>query len=306
MKELLTKKHIIIIILLLPIWISSLANIYEDRNKIVNTLNKFFTSESVETTDSEMNNENPNNLNDQENLTNDLKDDSQSDDNEDYDETFIRNQCFSDYACNSENEVWAKEIMKGGYILHFRHAERDKWIDVKMYDALETDVHDLGKNQSRLAENDYFKDAVCLNSRGEIQAKAMGEHLSNINFPVGYIISSPSCRSRQTAEIVFGGYDDLDRFLVHRGPYKETGEAHVENLIRIYKNLPLENNKNTIVSSHNGVIDPRMFVKSVLDTDQYSLEEGGFYVIQNTDEGLKLVHKFYTFQEFIKEFYPRG
>ena len=49
-----------------------------------------------------------------------------------------------------------------------------------------------------------------------------------------------------------------------------------------------------------------MFVKSVLDTDQYSLEEGGFYVIQNTDEGLKLVHKFYTFQEFIKEFYPRG
>ena len=60
------------------------------------------------------------------------------------------------------------------------------------------------------------------------------------------------------------------------------------------------------MSSHNGVIDPRMFVKSVLDTDQYSLEEGGFYVIQNTDEGLKLVHKFYTFQEFIKEFYPRG
>ena len=71
--------------MLLPIWISSLANIYEDRNKIVNTLNKFLTSESVETTDSEMNNENPNNLNDQENLTNDLKDDSQSDDNEDYD-----------------------------------------------------------------------------------------------------------------------------------------------------------------------------------------------------------------------------
>ena len=51
--------------------------------------------------------------------------------------------------------------MNGGYIPHFRHAERDKWIDVQMYDSLESDVHDNGLNESRLAEIDYFKDAVC-------------------------------------------------------------------------------------------------------------------------------------------------
>ena len=33
-----------------------------------------------------------------------------------------------------------QEILKGGYILHVRHAERDKWIDVKIYDAFESDV----------------------------------------------------------------------------------------------------------------------------------------------------------------------
>ena len=110
-----------------------------------------------------------------------------------------------------QDRYWAKEIMKGGYILHFRHAERDKWIDVHMYDALESEVHENGYNESRYAEFDYFKDAVCLNERGVIQATAMGELLDDINFPIGYIISSPSCRGRQTAEYAFGGYDKLLR-----------------------------------------------------------------------------------------------
>ena len=30
---------------------------------------------------------------------------------------------------SDEDEYWANKIMEGGYILHFRHAERDKWID---------------------------------------------------------------------------------------------------------------------------------------------------------------------------------
>ena len=65
--------------------------------------------------------------------------------------------------------------MNGGFILHFQHAERDKWIDVQMYDALESDVHSNGLNESRYAENDHFNKAVCLNERGKIQAKAIGE-----------------------------------------------------------------------------------------------------------------------------------
>ena len=54
----------------------------------------------------------------------------------------------TDYAyVSKEDEYWAKEIMNGGYILHFRHAERDKWIDVAMYDALESDVHNNGADE---------------------------------------------------------------------------------------------------------------------------------------------------------------
>ena len=56
--------------------------------------------------------------------------------------------------------------------MHFRHAERDKWIDVQKYDALESHVHNNGPNNTRFAEEDYFANAVCLNSRGKIQAKS--------------------------------------------------------------------------------------------------------------------------------------
>ena len=70
----------------------------------------------------------------------------------------------TDYDQINESDLyWAKEIISGGYILHFRHAERDKWIDVQMYDALESDVHQNGDDESRYAENDYFEEAVCLN-----------------------------------------------------------------------------------------------------------------------------------------------
>ena len=126
------------------------------------------------------------------------------------------------YKDNTKDDIyWANEILNGGYILHFRHAERDKWIDVTMYDALESDVHQKGINESRLAENDYFKDAVCLNERGLIQAKAMGEHIKLIGLPIGKVYSSVSCRSRQTAELAFNGFDSLHRILVHKGPYNE-------------------------------------------------------------------------------------
>ena len=101
--------------------------------------------------------------------------------------------------------------MNGGYILHFRHAERDKWTDVEMYDALETELQNGNSNSFRFAENEYFESAVCLNKRGKIQAEAMGEVIKYSKLPVSYVISSPSCRARQTADLVFGGYDFLEK-----------------------------------------------------------------------------------------------
>lgn len=202
---------------------------------------------------------------------------------------------------------WAEKLLKGGYILHFRHAERDKWLDVQMYDALESDVHDKGINQSRMAEEDYFGNAVCLNERGLIQAKAMGELLAWINLPIGFVISSPSCRARQTANLAFDGYDQLKRILVHGGPYLEKKNDRINKLKDFYLKLPTEKNKNTIISSHNSVIQKEMFdeVKLSESDNKTNLEEGGFYIISNENNRLVLEYKFHSFKKFTKNFFPR-
>ena len=203
------------------------------------------------------------------------------------------------------DKIWANKILNGGYLLHFRHAEREKWIDVEKYDALESDVHSNGFNETRYAENEYFAKAVCLNSRGKVQARAIGEHIKNVSLPIGYVISSPSCRARQTANLAFGGYKKLDRDLVHAGPYSEDIKERANNLRRLYIDLPVKSGKNTIISAHNGVIMPQMFDNVNELPSQIELEEGGFYVISNKDGRLILEHEFHKFRSFMRHFYKR-
>ena len=210
----------------------------------------------------------------------------------------------SKYEINSDDVYWANEIMNGGYILHFRHAERDKWIDVQMYDALESDVHQNGQNEIRYAENDYFAKAVCLNERGKVQAKAIGESLKYIGLPIGKVISSVSCRARQTADLAFGGYEKTERILVHSGPYNENEQERVKKLINLYQNLEIEKGKNAIVSSHNSVISCEMFVNKTCP-NSLNIEEGGFYVLSKTDKGLRFEYEFHNFLSFNRVFYER-
>jgi len=204
----------------------------------------------------------------------------------------------------ADHKFWAQEILKGGYILHFRHAERDKWIDVQMYDALESDVHSNGINGTRYAENDFFAQAVCLNARGKVQAQAMGEHIKNIKLPIGKVITSPSCRSRQTANLSFGGYSEMFRILVHKGPYNENQQERVKKLRDLYLNIEIQPKTNTIVSAHNGVVNKGMFSNYHSRSDLY-LEEGGFYVISQKNGELHLEHEFHYFKDFMKQFYKR-
>lgn len=208
----------------------------------------------------------------------------------------------------SKNELdvyWAKEILNGGYILHFRHTERDKWIDLIMYDVLESNAHNNGLYESRYAENDYFSRAVCLNERGKVQAKAIGESLKYIGLPVGAVHSSVSCRARQTAELAFGGYNKLHRTLVYSSMYNESEEVRLRNLKNLYSNLEVIKGKNTIVSAHNNVISCKMFINKNCPNSDLSLEEGGFYVLRNTKDGLLFEHEFHNFNHFNRVFYER-
>tara|TARA_B100000900_G_scaffold30738_1_gene23321 strand:+ start:285 stop:1046 length:762 start_codon:yes stop_codon:yes gene_type:complete len=217
---------------------------------------------------------------------------------------FFNNNFGSNYVLNEDDIYWANEIMNGGYILHFRHAERDKWIDVQMYDALESDLQPNGLNGTRYAENDYFDRAVCLNDRGKVQGRAMGESIEHIGLPIGYVVSSVSCRARQTADLAFGGYDRLERILVHAGPYNENEKERVDKLKDLYKNLEMQDGKNAIVSAHNSVVSCKMFENNACPQD-LELEEGGFYILSKTDKGLRFEYEFHNFNDFNKIFYER-
>ena len=59
------------------------------------------------------------------------------------------------------DEYWAYELRKGGYILYMRHAKRDKWKDVAIYDAAEAKFFKENSNEKVFGENTYYSGGVC-------------------------------------------------------------------------------------------------------------------------------------------------
>lgn len=208
------------------------------------------------------------------------------------------------------NIVWkqrdlAKDIISnGGYILLFRHAEREKWIDVKKYDSIEV-LNNLN------AENEYFSKAVCLSDRGLVQARAMGELIEKINLPYHVVVSSPSCRARQTAELAFRGYDYTKNIFMHYGPFYEDKNEMAKNVKNEILKIEIKENSNAIISAHNGVVRTTDIFDRIDKQIDFSkiaekfMEEGGFIVMKNDKGKLVFVDLFFTFHKFYGNLFER-
>ena len=112
-----------------------------------------------------------------------------------------------------------------------------------------------------------------------------------------------SCRSRQTSELAFGGYDSLHRILVHPGPYNENTKVRVDKLKRFYSELPIQSGKNTIVRIINSDFDEQELkkIKEVLllasidctiNDVEKKLIEYGFTVFSLDSDELPLIEIF--------------
>ena len=152
-------------------------------------------------------------------------------------------------------------------------------------------------------ENSYYSEAVCLNKQGKIQANAMGELIKEIDLPIGTIISSPVCRARQTAEIMFGSYDDLDPVLIYSGINYETSNDRIASLRNFFKNIPLEDDKNTVITAHGNVIVSGLFENPT--SRNLKIDEGGIIVLSRDDEDIIIEHTFHGFKELIRPFFVR-
>lgn len=199
-----------------------------------------------------------------------------------------------------KNREMAKKVLNGGYILFFRHAERYKagpYQSVGTYDAVEL-------HNNIQAENSYFAKMVCLNEEGKMQAKLLGDIFRDLNMPVSKLVSSPSCRARQTLAHI-GEIDVIYNTLVHFNPWYETIEDFNSNVKEVLLKHKPEDNKNVIVSGHNSVITKDLFDEVFKENLTYELQEGGFYVIKHNGDSLSLIYKFNGLFDFTSSVYIR-
>lgn len=199
---------------------------------------------------------------------------------------------------------WANKITKGGFILYFRHAQREKWDDtVTAYDAYE-----LYNNIN--AESSWFTRATCLTERGKTDARLIGEVFKHANIKINKVISSPSCRSKQTAKIAFNKIDLLDPSILHPSALNlNEHDVMALRLKELILNMEIKQGYNNVISGHGGTLDK--YFKKVIDnsdaslSDMKKIEEGGFFVIEVDKSKKKIYVKklFKTFGSFARQIY---
>lgn len=81
------------------------------------------------------------------------------------------------------------DLRAGGYVIYFRHGVTDQ----KVADDLEPDFARCATQRN-------------LTEQGRTQATEIGKAVAALGIPVGAVISSPFCRTQETAQLAFGHY----------------------------------------------------------------------------------------------------
>jgi broad specificity phosphatase PhoE len=144
-----------------------------------------------------------------------------------------------------------------------------------------------------------FAKAVCLTEKGIEDAKLIGEVFKVLNIPVGHVVSSPSCRARETAIFAFERIDRIEPSLLHRTAMREDQHILMGNKIReVVENIKIEDGKNIILSGHGGTLsnDFKNKVGIIDETEVDDIDERletGIIVIEqkkiNISPGINLI-----------------
>jgi phosphohistidine phosphatase SixA len=194
------------------------------------------------------------------------------------------------------NISWASKIQSGGFILHFRHAQREQWNDVTAFDAFE--LH------SRLdASKSSFARATCLTDQGKEEAKLLGNLIRIAKVKLSAIISSPSCRALQTAKIAFKRVDKIENSLLHRSAIPKLQHKSFDIALRkLLLSYPIEKSKNVVLVGHVDTLE--YSGNSVLDKDiessitAESRDPTGFVILERVGDKVFARHVFKSMKEF--------
>src|SRR6267154_193710 len=122
------------------------------------------------------------------------------------------------------------EMLKGGYVLYFRHAATD-----------------LSQNDERMKSYEDCANQRNLIDRGRSEARAVGAAIRELRIPIEPVLASPFCRTVETAQLRFGRAQKMQE--VRGGP---TAPPNAERYASLQKILstPVSAGTNLAVVSH--------------------------------------------------------
>jgi broad specificity phosphatase PhoE len=118
---------------------------------------------------------------------------------------------------------------------------------------------------------------------------------------VASVVSSPSCRARQTAMLAFGRIDGIENSLLHRTAVVHSQhEAFARRLRKALDGLDPPKGQNIVLAGHGNTLSYDGSI--VIDIDRTEgiddRDETGFIVIEKKDGKLIAQHRFKSIAEF--------
>jgi phosphohistidine phosphatase SixA len=194
---------------------------------------------------------------------------------------------------------WANEIVKDEreLLLWFRHGEREKWTGtVTVFDYFDVNGTDFKYPNS-------WRPAVCLTSKGIAESQLVGITFRELGVTASSVITSPSCRAKETAIEAFGGYDESWLEILHATAVttqqQQDFAARLRNKILKEFNISEGRKGHILVTGHGNTLpfyEETLFESS--EVKDWNVSELGFIVIEKTPEGLIARHSFVEFYQF--------
>jgi phosphohistidine phosphatase SixA len=121
-------------------------------------------------------------------------------------------------------------LQHGGYVLYFRHGATD-----------------FGQNDDRMTGYEDCAQQRNLTDRGRADARAIGAAMRRLHIRVTTVLASPFCRTRETAEIIFGHATTDAR--VRGGPAQaDDGQRYAP--LKALLSTPVTRGENLAIVSH--------------------------------------------------------
>lgn len=130
-------------------------------------------------------------------------------------------------------QVPVERLREGGYVVVFRHAATDTGMDTT------DDLSDCSRQRN-------------LNAEGRRQSREIGAAFERLDIPVGRVLASPFCRTRDTARIAFDRVKP-SRALLSVEFFASPREGRRRGLRRLLKAEPPDGT-NTVLVTHGSAI----------------------------------------------------